>query len=99
VDGRASQIWANKEQLNLVLEAFTEAALFKPSTSALNRPLTKREQDVVNLVAEGLTNREVAKQLGLTEHTVSNYLLRVYEKLGTSSRVELVLYQLKKQRG
>ena len=61
--------------------------------------LTKREEDVVKLVAEGLTNREVAKQLGLTEHRVSNYLLRVYEKLGTSSRVELVLYQLKKRRG
>jgi len=43
-------------------------------------------------VAEGLTNREVARQLNLSEHTVRNYLFRIFEKLGISSRVELVLY-------
>jgi DNA-binding NarL/FixJ family response regulator len=56
--------------------------------------------DAVNLVVDGLTNRQVAQKLGLTEHTVSNYLFRIYEKLGISSRVELVLYTLKhKQQG
>ena len=63
------------------------------------RLLTKREDDVVKLVADGLSNRNVAHKLGLTEHTVSNYLFRIYEKLGISSRVELVLYALKQKRG
>jgi hypothetical protein len=45
-------------------------------------------------VAEGLTNREVAQRLKLTEHTVKNYLFRIFDKLGVSSRVEVVLYAL-----
>ena len=51
--------------------------------------LSKREM-VVNTAAEGLTNREIAKRLGLSEHTIKNYLFRVYDKLGVSSRVELL---------
>jgi DNA-binding CsgD family transcriptional regulator len=61
--------------------------------------LTKRENDVVKLVVEGHTNREVAEKLNLTEHTVSNYLFRIHQKLGISSRVELVLYSLKSRQG
>ena len=61
--------------------------------------LTKREDEVVKLVADGLSNRNVAQKLGLTEHTVSNYLFRIYEQLGISSRVELVLYALKQTQG
>ena len=44
------------------------------------------------LVADGLSNREVGSELGLTEHTVKKYLFRIFDKLGISSRVELVLY-------
>ena len=47
---------------------------------------------MVRCVAEGLTNREIARRLKLTEHTVKNYLFRIFDKLGVSSRVELVLY-------
>jgi DNA-binding NarL/FixJ family response regulator len=54
---------------------------------------------VVNLVAEGLPNSQVARKLGLTEHTVNNYLFRIYDKLGISSRTELALYALKQGRG
>ena len=54
--------------------------------------LTPRERDVVRLVADGMRNQEIAVQLNLSEHTVRNYLLRVFDKLGISSRVELVLY-------
>jgi DNA-binding NarL/FixJ family response regulator len=46
-------------------------------------------------VAEGLTNRDIALQLGLTEHTVRNYLFRIFNKLGTSNRLELALYVIK----
>jgi len=90
------QIWANSKQLRLVLDAFAGAAPLHLANSQGRVLLTKREIDVVKLVAEGHTNRDVAQKLGLTEHTVSNYLFRIYEKLGISSRVELVLYSLKR---
>jgi DNA-binding CsgD family transcriptional regulator len=56
--------------------------------------LTRREEEVVRLVAEGMRNEEISQQLAITEHTVRNYLCRIFEKLGLSSRVELVLYAL-----
>jgi two-component system, NarL family, nitrate/nitrite response regulator NarL len=62
-------------------------------------PLTKREQEVVKLVVKGLTNRQVGQQLGLAEQTVANNLFRIYEKLGISSRVELVLYARDSRQG
>jgi DNA-binding NarL/FixJ family response regulator len=93
------QIWANSAQLRSVLAAFsTSAPLHLFLASATGRKLlTKRETEVVKLVVDGCTNRGVAEKLGLTEHTVSNYLFRIYEKLGISSRVELVLYSLKRK--
>jgi DNA-binding NarL/FixJ family response regulator len=45
-------------------------------------------------VADGLSNRNVAAELGLSEHTVEKYLFRIFEKLGISNRVELVLYAM-----
>jgi DNA-binding NarL/FixJ family response regulator len=90
------QIWANSGQLRSVLDAFASAAPLHLANSQGRVLLTKREIDVVELVVQGHTNRDVAQELGLTEHTVSNYLFRIYEKLGISSRVELVLYSLKR---
>lgn len=57
-------------------------------------PVNPREEQVVALVADGLTNRGVASELGLSEHTIKKYLLRIFDKVGISSRVELVLYAL-----
>jgi DNA-binding NarL/FixJ family response regulator len=53
-----------------------------------------REEQTVHLVTEGLNNREVARELNLKENTVKKSLLRIYDKLGVSNRVELVLYAL-----
>jgi hypothetical protein len=46
-----------------------------------------------------MTNCEISLQLGLSEHTVRNYLFRVFDKLGISTRVELVLYSLPQRTG
>jgi DNA-binding NarL/FixJ family response regulator len=67
-----------------------------PSLRVLNSRgaplLTPREEQVVALVAEGLANRQIARELNLSEHTIKKYLFRIFEKLGISTRVELVLY-------
>jgi len=54
--------------------------------------LSKREEEVVRQVAEGLSNHDIAQQLHLSDHTVKNHLFHIFEKLGISNRVELVLY-------
>lgn len=54
--------------------------------------LTPRERELVRLVAEGMRNQEIGTKLNLTEDTVRNYVLRIFDKLGVLSRVELVLY-------
>jgi DNA-binding NarL/FixJ family response regulator len=60
--------------------------------------LSKREDEIARFVASGLSNSEVAQRLSLSRHTVKNYLFRVYEKLGISTRIELVLYVLSRYR-
>lgn len=51
-----------------------------------------REHRVIELVAQGLKNREVANAIGTTEHVVKNYLRVIYDKLGLWNRVELALW-------
>jgi len=51
------------------------------------------------MVAEGLPNLEISSKLGVSPHTVKNHLFRIYEKLGISNRVELVLYALSSRDG
>jgi two-component system nitrate/nitrite response regulator NarL len=89
----AGQVWANSEELKYLLDALAEAVPVRPlANKAEISVLSRREQEVVQGVADGLSNREIAKNLGLTEHTVKNYLFRIFDKLGVSSRVEVVLY-------
>ena len=95
------QIWINTEQLHIVMEALVKASPMRVVDVKGRNLLAKRETEVALLISEGLNNREVARHLGLSEHTVSNYLFRIYEKLGISTRVELVLYTVRcfQQRG
>ncbi|HXP17377.1 MAG TPA: helix-turn-helix transcriptional regulator [Terriglobales bacterium] len=57
-----------------------------------NRVPSARERQVIELVAQGLKNREVADAIGTTEHVVKNYLRIIYDKLGLWNRVELALW-------
>jgi DNA-binding NarL/FixJ family response regulator len=61
--------------------------------------LTKREEGVVHLVAAGMTNRDISQELKLSEHTVRNYLFRIFNKVGTSNRLELALYAIDRREG
>ncbi len=88
----AGQIWANSSQLEIVLGAFCRVVPSSILESNGSIVLSKREKEVATLVAAGLSNREISRQLNLSEHTIKNYLFHVFEKLGISSRVELVLY-------
>ncbi len=88
----AGQIWANTEQLGYIIDLISEVPSLRVINSSGAPLLTPREEQVVALVAEGLANRQIARELNLSEHTIKKYLFRIFEKLGISTRVELVLY-------
>lgn len=88
----AGQIWANAEQMNYLVDLISEVPAIRVLNSRGDSLVTPREEQVVALVAEGLGNRQIARELNLSEHTIKKYLFRIFEKLGISSRVELVLY-------
>lgn len=90
----AGQIWANSRETSLALEALASApALHAVDANGLNL-LSKREMEIVQCVAEGLTNREIAEHLHLSRHTIKNSLFRIFDKLGVSNRLELLLMTL-----
>lgn len=92
------QVWANSTELQFLLQAIAQPTF--PVTLQVNGgSLSARETDVVRCVAEGLTNRQIAERLKLTEHTVKNYLFRIFDKLGVSSRVEVALYAVRHGNG
>ena len=56
--------------------------------------LTARELEVVNLITEGCTNKDIAKQFGISEETVKRHLTNIFNKLGVGNRLELALFAL-----
>lgn len=87
------QIWANSEELGFVLSALARNPPFQLDRKRLI-PLSAREKEVVRCLIEGLTNREIGQTLALSQHTVKNYIFKIFDKLGVSNRVELVLQVL-----
>lgn len=85
------QVWANSLHLGYLLDVLSQMPMRLHDAQGMEL-LSKREAEVSRLVAEGLTNRGISVQLGLSEHTIRNYLFRIFDKLGVSTRVELVLY-------
>lgn len=90
----AGQVWANSEQLAYAVEALAAAPTLRAVDASGLNLLSKRELEVVKSLAEGLTNREIASRLGLSQHTIKNYLFRIFDKLGVSSRMELLFLTL-----
>jgi len=88
------QFWASTEQIGYLIEALRSAPPTRVIDARGEGLLSPREDQVVSLVAEGMGNREIAQQLGVKENTVKKSLLRIYDKIGVSNRVELVLYAL-----
>ena len=88
------QVWASSKELRFVIEALSLGVPAKAIISKVPGLLTKREEGVVHLVAEGMTNKDISLQLHLSEHTVRNYLFRIFNKVGTSNRLELALYAI-----
>ena len=92
------QIWANSQQIATLVQALASSHnIHAVDAQGLNL-LSKREMEVVGSVAQGLSNREIAERLHLSQHTIKNCLFRIFDKLGVSSRVELLFMTLSQER-
>jgi two-component system, NarL family, nitrate/nitrite response regulator NarL len=90
----SGEIWADSREVTLAIEALASTPAVRAVGANGLSLLSKRELEVVQYLAQGLTNREIADRMGLSQHTIKNYLFRVFDKLGVSSRVELLFMTL-----
>jgi DNA-binding NarL/FixJ family response regulator len=96
MDELQTTVLAAAHGLVVLPAALAERMLSQPaSVQALNpapldEPLTPREREVLELLAEGLSNKLIARRLQISEHTVKFHVSSIYAKLGASSRTEAV---------
>jgi DNA-binding NarL/FixJ family response regulator len=86
MDAKEKQAWLDDQ-----------IAGWKPDATSedLFAPLTQRESEILNLVARGLTNKQIGYLLGISEQTVKNHLTSLLRKIGASDRTQAVVYALK----
>jgi len=84
------QIWARSVDLDHALEALANTPVVRNANHKMDVLLSTRERQVIEHLSSGMTNREIAQTLKLSPHTVKNYLFRIFDKLGVSSRTELL---------
>ncbi|MGH9575387.1 MAG: LuxR C-terminal-related transcriptional regulator [Candidatus Acidiferrales bacterium] len=89
---RDGQIWAGSLYLGYIVAALAKAMPLPAQNFRGADRLTRRERDIAAAIAEGLSNREASARLHLSESTVRNYLQHIFDKLGVSSRSELMLF-------
>lgn len=84
-----SEVWLPKNEVAQMAHALgtTPAELRRPADT-----LTLREKMIISCLVQGWRNREIAEHLSISEQTVKNHLRAVYDKVGVSDRLELVLY-------
>lgn len=93
----AGQIWADSSQLEFLLNSLSGPRSIQITDACGHSIVSRRESEVLLLLAEGLSNREIAISLKLSEHTVKNHIFHIFDKLGVSSRIEAALYVLAHQ--
>jgi two-component system nitrate/nitrite response regulator NarL len=89
------EIWASGNHTEYLLEAFRRTPSCEGIAGDAIRSLSDRELQVAECAAQGQSNKQIADHLGLSEHTIKNYLFRIFEKLGVSNRFELLFLLFK----
>ncbi len=91
----AGELWVERKVVTQVLEGLLQkvADLQRPLPGN-RKGLTDREQEVVRWAIQGMTNKEIAAQLGISEKTVKAHLSNIFSKLNVSRRLQLLLDQI-----
>ncbi|PZO44874.1 MAG: DNA-binding response regulator [Shackletoniella antarctica] len=93
-DGDLPDIAVMARQIEEIKAMLTQKGGIAKVTSDIRIDLTPREQSVLDLVAEGLMNKEIASRLETSVRNVEKYVSRLFSKTGTNSRTELVRFAL-----
>lgn len=92
--GELPDIAAMAKQIEEIKALLTQKGSIAKNPPPIRIDFTPREQDVLNRVAEGLMNKEIASRLDTSVRNVEKYVSRLFSKTGTNSRTELVRYAL-----
>ncbi|MCZ2151307.1 MAG: response regulator transcription factor [Bryobacterales bacterium] len=97
----AGEIWLDSHTTAAVMRQFASPADMMGGGAANGKarersPLSTREREIVQLVAQGYKNKEMAEKMFISEQTVKNHLHNIFDKLGVSDRLELALYAIHK---
>ena len=93
------EIWSSRSHSQFLLEALRSTPSCDGIEAGKIDLLSHRELQVAECAAQGYSNKQIADRLGLSEHTIKNYLFHVFEKLGVSNRFELLFLLFKECNG
>ena len=77
-----------------VVEQMTSGSLYARGEGMVERP-SQREMEVLRLVVQGLSNRAIAQEMGISHRTVQGHLANLFDKLGVNTRTEAALLAVK----
>ena len=85
------EVWVERSMMGSILQNLNKPTIVDPEQTKI-KSLTDREREVINLVGEGLKNKQIGERLFISETTVTHHLSSIFSKLEVSDRLELIIY-------
>src|SRR6185295_1270698 len=89
------KVFARPSVANRVLKEFRELAVYGQEAAPIFAPLSPREVEILDNIAKGMTNKQVAYSLSISEQTVKNHMSSILRKLSVNDRTQAVVYAMK----
>ncbi len=89
------KVFARPSVANRVLKEFRELAVYGQEAAPIFAPLSPREVEILDNIAKGMTNKQVAYALSISEQTVKNHMSSILRKLSVNDRTQAVVYAMK----
>jgi DNA-binding NarL/FixJ family response regulator len=89
-------VLAKSQVASWLLKQFEQIAVFGASPDELFVPLSPREMEILQLIARGYSNKEIAHELGISRQTVKNHMTSILRKLSVNDRTQAALYALRR---